>query len=739
MPEKIENLLVPNKQMMLQHLEFLFGDCRVHDDGRIEIAYTDTRGKPNQAKYFDVTDMEAAAEFAADQNQKSGINVYVGGALRLPDTAPFGRSSLNDYYAAPAAWVDIDDPGMVEAAKDRYKSMPPSLVIVTGREPHTRAQLWWKLMHFEDSADDLKTCLAGLQSSFDGDPAVVDPARIMRLGGTIAWPYKEGRVVELTQVAVPEKNTKLIMIDKLAAIYKGQSTVTTRPQHQNNAPAANPTAATRNRITGKIDISRSLELSQQPGHWWHSVRDAVAAMVGKGWSNEAIELACQPFKWPDYKQSDHDKEILKLISSARKKYGRPEPSDAQPEYDPETGEVIGEKPIELRATSLDDIDLDNIPPREFLYETIIGRKYVTMIVAPPGAGKSMFTMQMAISAAANKSWGAWKPSKSNLNVWVYNNEEGQDELYRRIKAVMVHNELAKSDFKGQFFIDSGESKSISIANVSENIVVHTPDYDALLAEVINRKIDVLIVDPFAETHSVMENSNEQIKDVVRLYRDIAFKANCAVLLVHHTRKGATESAGDADSARGGGAQIGVVRRMFTLSAMTKNEADKMGVPAEKRRWFVRFDDAKTNITAPAETANWFKFCSVAINNGRGIYPEGDKVGVLDHINIEDISSEFSEEMGDKQVEILTIMVEMMDSANVTMTTVPEIIEYIKSFSSIRLSDRSLRDMVKDAAAKHPRNRPFMIDGTGHYFSVNKGSGGKNNAISITKKRINSDF
>jgi hypothetical protein len=733
MSEKVENLLVPNKQMILQHLEFLFEDSRPCDDGKIEIAYTDTNGKPNKAEYFDVSDLEKAADFAVLKNQVNGVNVYVGGALRIPDCPPMGRSNLTDFYAAPAAWVDIDDEGAVEAAKAVYKSLPPSLVVVTGRAPYMRAQFWWKLMHMEESPDTLKTALAALRSQFNGDPAVVDPARIMRLGGTIAWPYKENRVVELTQVFMPEKSTKIILMHKLMAAYPLKSVA---EQVAAGGMVAANTGTPKSLLTGKINIQKALELSMVSGHWWQSVRDAVAAMVGQGWNNQQIHLSCAAFKYGDYNQDTHNKEIQAFIETARRKYKKPEEIT---EYVDEFGEIHQGpppvKPSDITATCIDDIDLDNIRPREFLYDTIVGRKYVSMIVAPAGAGKSIFTMQLAISAASNTAWGDWHPAQKDLNIWIYNNEEGQDELFRRIKAIMLHNQVTKKDFGGRFYIDSGETNPISIAKVNDNSVVHTPDYEGLKKEVLNRKIDLLIIDPFAETHSVTENSNEQIKDVVRLYRDIAFQANCAVLLVHHTRKGSAESAGDADSARGGGSQIGVVRRMFTLSSMTHKEAEKIGVPPEKRKWFVRFDDAKTNITAPVEATRWLKFKSIAIMNGSGLYPEGDKVGVLEHTNLANMGAEFADELGDEHAEVLGLTVEMMDGASLTMTTVPEVIDYIKRFSNMQKSDRRLREAIKNAIEKLPRGVPFVVNGEGHLFSIIAGKGAKNNAISITKKRV----
>jgi KaiC/GvpD/RAD55 family RecA-like ATPase len=408
--------------------------------------------------------------------------------------------------------------------------------------------------------------------------------------------------------------------------------------------------------------------------------------------------------------------------------------------DVETGEVT--EKAKMVATGIESLDLDNIAPREFLYDTMIGRKYVTMLVAPPGAGKSIFTMQIALSAAAGIEWGRWKPNgDGGLNVWLYNNEEGEDELRRRIKAIMLHNEISKLDLQGKLYVDSGETNPISIAKVDGNNVIHTPQYDALLQEVIDRKIDVLIVDPFAETHGVSENSNEQIKDVVRLYRNIAFKANCAILLVHHTRKGASEGAGDADTARGGGAQIGVVRRMFTLSTMTPKEAEKMDVPPEKRKWFVRFDDAKTNITAPVDGTTWLKFRSVSLMNGSGLHPEGDRVGVLEHVDPEQIAAEFEGEMEEREHDIVREIINHMRSHYIETIPMKDAVVAIKVALNSKLSDRSLRDLVKKSINNLPQGGVIVLEGMEHNLAIysQKGVARQAMEISLKSKNLGNDW
>lgn len=753
MSEKVAPIFQPDKEVMKRHLELLFkGTDDSYIDGKIEIS------RLTQSEYFNLSDIDGAVNQAALWNAQ-GHNVYTTAAILVPDVKDriqarfvlekkksLGRAKGEDFYAANASWVDIDKDVDKERLKELYKNAKPNFYVLTSKVPAMRVHFWWQFDRTlgADRVKEFEALNKGIIAALGGDQGTYNCTRLMRIGGSVAWPTKDGRITE----QVEAKNTDWFPphdFDKLVSVYPMASEASA-PQKLN---LSQPKLASTEKSEWSLEsIQAMLDCIPTDNEYldWLKVGMAlkdygVPFEVWDSWSAKGAKYdpVVSRDKWGGFNGTGTT--IGTIYYFAKNNGFNPKkntpvlsgPSTVSVEViDEETGEITTVQKPYISATCIDDIDLDNIPPREFLYGTIIGRKYVTMIVAPPGAGKSMFTMQIAISAATGKEWGKWHPAKKNLNVWVYNNEEGQDELFRRIRAVMIENGIGKSDFGGRFYIDSGETKPISVANVKDNVVVHTPDYEGLLAEVKNRKIDILIVDPFAETHSVTENSNEQIKDVVRLYRDIAFKANCAVLLVHHTRKGASEMAGEADSARGGGAQIGVVRRMFTLSTMTKNEAEKIGVPPEKRKWFIRFDDAKTNITAPADVATWLKFKSVSIKNGVGLYPDGDSVGVLTHLETDKISAEFADEIEDRSVEILTLIVEMMDSSEVELTTLPDVIDYIKSFSKLQFSDRSLRDMVKNAVEKAPKKTPFVAEGIAHSFSIIKKAGAKNNAVSIRK-------
>lgn len=682
----------PNKNAILAHLSFLFENTGDESSGWIEISNTPPNDRAlNTSKYFLITELEEAADYAVERNSIEGVNVYVGAALRHTDTPLFKRSNIEFFGHSNFVWVDLDDDGAAQSAKEKYKEMPPSCVVVTGRHPELRAQLWWRLDTTITDPTAIKPALAGVCSFLNGDKSVVDPIRVMRLGGTIAWPKKDGRIQELTEFIIPQQNTASVSMDAFKSYFRG-------------AEPASPLLTTKASALPEVGLNRNyLNLSAQREFSQDEIRSMLYCIrpdctyadwlavgmalkdygvpfdIFDGWSSGGGEKYkgskdCL-YHWNSFNKTGTT--IGTLVHFAKQQGWVPRndastllnkpsilnkaPPVIEAVFEPPKGDTLkGETvtPIDstIKATSIDDIDLDKIPPREFLYADILARKYVSMIIAPPGAGKSVFSMQIGLSAASGKPWGEWSSKIKGLNVWVYNNEEGEDELKRRVKAIMINSHIQKTDISGKFYMDSGEHQSINVAKLQGDTVVFTDDYVNMLKEIVSRKIDILIVDPFAEMHSITENSNDGMKVVTALFRKIAFDANCAVMLIHHAKKWSEGMAGNADSGRGGGAQIGVVRRAFTLAKMSEDEAKKMGVPNDKRHWYVRFDDAKSNITAPAEKTLWLKFKSINIMNGSGLYPDGDSVGVLDHISVDDIKKETGDILVNDQLTALSYVV-----------------------------------------------------------------------------------
>jgi RecA-family ATPase len=155
---------------------------------------------------------------------------------------------------------------------------------------------------------------------------------------------------------------------------------------------------------------------------------------------------------------------------------------------------------------------------------------------------------------------------------------------------------------------------------SEGAIQKTPLYHELVTLIGDEKIGLLIIDPLIETHvGLDENSNTDMKEVILGLRDLANRARCCVLVIHHSRKG--QIAGDQDSARGGSALVNACRVAMTLDPMSESEAKLLPPTEADERWrYVKLCGAKANYTGRG-SERWLRLESIHLRNSGS--PEGD--------------------------------------------------------------------------------------------------------------------
>lgn len=271
-------------------------------------------------------------------------------------------------------------------------------------------------------------------------------------------------------------------------------------------------------------------------------------------------------------------------------------------------------------------DPSRIPRRQWLYGTALIRKFMSVLVAPGGVGKSSLTIVEALAMATGRPLLGTAPAGA-LRVWLWNGEDPLDELERRISAACLHYDLDEGAIGDRLFVDSGrDTRLVVMREVRRELVVAEPIVESVEREIMTKKIDVLIVDPFVTTHEVTENDNGAIARVAYLWAGIADRTGCAVLLVHHARK---TNGGEvtAEDSRGGVALVGAARIVRVLNPMTVAEAQEFGVPGDERPSLVRIGDGKANLARRSDRGVWFKLRSVPLGNGRGDLDIGDEVGV----------------------------------------------------------------------------------------------------------------
>jgi len=282
---------------------------------------------------------------------------------------------------------------------------------------------------------------------------------------------------------------------------------------------------------------------------------------------------------------------------------------------------------------------EQIPKRQWVIPGITPAKQLSLWIAEPGVGKSTLSLATALSKASGKAFMGFDPGEPGA-VAVFNNEDDTEEMERRLVACMLHYGITKEAIGERIFLNSGEQRRLRIAKKLADGRIVPDDMEKIILYVKENNIKLLIVDPFSETHPAQENSNEEIIKIAAMYRYIAQQTGCAVILIHHTRKPSNASSeghsGDFNSARGASSLIGVARSVWTLNGMSAKDAERYGISDEDRSFYLIFEQAKANMSAPGAHKKYFKRIGVILNS-TGEIDSGESVGVLEPVHFNPVT------------------------------------------------------------------------------------------------------
>jgi hypothetical protein len=118
---------------------------------------------------------------------------------------------------------------------------------------------------------------------------------------------------------------------------------------------------------------------------------------------------------------------------------------------------------------------------------------------------------------------------------------------------------------------------------------------------------------------------------MRELKRLAAKFDCAVLIVHHTKKGGDR--GDAEAVSGAAAIVNLARRAIMPVPMAKDEATTFGVlPSQRFRYF-KVVDAKSNLAPRSADSPWYGLHSVELPNAEPPYTHGDNVQAVARVTL----------------------------------------------------------------------------------------------------------
>jgi RecA-family ATPase len=200
-------------------------------------------------------------------------------------------------------------------------------------------------------------------------------------------------------------------------------------------------------------------------------------------------------------------------------------------------------------------------PKNWLVKDFILKGDQVLIAAAPKAGKTLLASQLALAVASGKSFLNWQvdhPAKV-----LYFNLEVHAEMFgeRVAKQVLGLDALPNTN-------------NVMVDSTIKGFDIMNPQSRTEIAHIIKQSgAELVFFDVLARCHSASENSNSEMKDVLKELRFVCGEA--ASVVIHHSRKppqGQEEENLGAYALRGASAIHGEVDLVLSLAKRSGNGA-----------------------------------------------------------------------------------------------------------------------------------------------------------------------
>lgn len=179
---------------------------------------------------------------------------------------------------------------------------------------------------------------------------------------------------------------------------------------------------------------------------------------------------------------------------------------------------------------------------------------VTLIVAKPGAGKSLLAYDMAACVAVGVQWLDHLPVTQGAVAYV--DLDGRQSLAAlRAKAAVRGLGLTDAAFDVLPIHVIADVGSLDITKQEDRT-------DLLQSLVAIADLRLVIFDTYADLHRGEENSPDDMVDTMQAVLTVARQLRCGVLIIHHLRK--SSGSNELDDVRGSSAITGKVDAVFLL-------------------------------------------------------------------------------------------------------------------------------------------------------------------------------
>lgn len=551
----VQSIIEPDQEAIKAHLEALFAPVREdYPQGLIELCYGSS--KPDRAMYFavDPESIQRAVEFALGRNRE-GQNVYVGVNPRKTNVNRKHRASDTDVELAFFHFADLDRAEAVEKARTNLP-IRPTMIVMTGTVPNNRPHFYWQLEEPMGNLAAWTEGQRGIAQNLDGDP-VINPSRIMRLGGTVNYPTQDklgrGYRMELTSVRTEFQIERApVAASEMARAFPStrdlSASIGKLPQGETTLSGMR-----RTRVADLIEACRS-------GVEWHnSMVRLTSHLAAIGRTDAEILGLAAGITLPGYAVEQTHREMFTALKGARLKWAIPEPADdvAAEEADREEGDST--------FLLLDLDQLEALPPPTWLVDELIAEHGLSIVYGDPGAGKSFIVLDMALRLAFGMEWHG-SPAKQTGVLYIAG--EGATGLGKRVKGWRREHALEGVD--APFLL---LPIAVQMLDPKERAKL-CRTIDAAMARA-GFPIGLVIIDTVSRAAAGQdENSQETMSLFVAGCGEVQIHTRGAVIGVHHSGK---------DKERGMRGSTVLLGACDASLKVTKNEQQRVTITVEKQK------------------------------------------------------------------------------------------------------------------------------------------------------------
>lgn len=537
----------------------------------LEIRAFRENSTPQTAKYR-LDWLDGAVDFICDMNGR-GYNLY---AVRNPIKDSMGQSAKDeDIAAAFFLWADCDDPA---AANNVYRFDGPkwSAAVTTGRTPSVRVHTYWAL---EEPCTDLaawRDMQTRIAAHFGSDRSVINPSRIMRVGGTVAYPdaRKRGRgyVSELTTIRTEYDEARApVTLDQMGRVFGPVTPALPLSQQAMPSAPGSFQIDTGTQYGPTLDRER-LAVQALSGQEWHNaVIRLVASYVGKGLSDGEIHALTDPLTLAGYTVDQTRREVQQAIDGARRKGWTPEaqyadPSRITPPSLPDaTSAQFDAPPRDLGLEWFDDV----LPSLSGLYivKGLLDQCAMSVLYGPSNSGKTFFGMDLSYHIAIGAAWRGRRVTQCSV---LYLAAEGGRGVLNRIAALKQQHGVCDVPFalkRAGLDLLHDQADLQHIVDLAAEVRAKLPDAP-----------QVIVIDTLSRIMAGGdENSAADMTALIRNIDAIRDATGAHIMLVHHTGKDTARGARGHSSLRAAtDTEIEVGNDAGARAAMVTKQRDNPG-------------------------------------------------------------------------------------------------------------------------------------------------------------------